>query len=189
MSELNKIKGVKKEDALDILDRTIGFVNNCDSKASVVLGVFGVLLTILFSSEGVVELKSIIKAAINQGTVSGILYFIILAFTISGFAFGIIKLVQVLFPKTNCDDLNQKGIEIKSNIFFNGVCKNSTYIQYKEKIMRCSEDEYLNDIISQIYINSIICKRKFANYKIGVVVALIGFLCFLVMWGIGIIAY
>lgn len=189
MNELNNLKKIEKDDALDILDRTIGFVNNCDSKASVVLGVFGVLLTILFSSESITELKSIVKEAISAGTCSGVLYWVILSCTAVGFIFGIVKLLQVLFPKTDCDELKQDGLELNSKIFFGGICKSSTYKKYKEKMMRCSEDEYLNDIISQIYLNSVICDKKFKNFKIGVLAALIGFFSFLAVWGIGIIVY
>lgn len=189
MNELDNLKNIEKDDALDILDRTIGFINNCDSKASVVLGVFGVLVTILFSSDGVAELKIIIKAAITTGTYYGVLYCITLAFTVISLAFGTVKLLKVLFPKTDCDELKQEDLELNSKIFFGGICKNSTYKKYKDKIMKCSQDEYLNDIISQIYLNSIICDRKYKNFKIGVIVVLMGFLSFIAVWGIGIIVY
>lgn len=189
MNELISLKEAKKEDALDILGRTIGFVNNCDSKTSATLGVFGVLLTILFSGEGVKNLKSIIKAAITTGSWTGISYFVILTCAVIAFTFGILRLLQVLFPKIDCDDLKQEDIELDSRIFFKGICNNSTYSQYKEKFMNCNDNEYLNDIISQIYLNAVICDRKYKNYKIGVVMATIGFLSFLALWGIGIIAY
>ncbi|WP_097026356.1 Pycsar system effector family protein [Clostridium peptidivorans] len=189
MNGVNNLKKIEKDDAINILDRTIGFVTNCDSKASVLLGVFGVLLTILFSSDGVTELKSIIKIAISAGTWYGVLYCVILVFTSIVFYFGIVKLLQVLFPKIDCDELKQEDLELNSNIFFGGICKNSTYKQYKDKMMKCNQDEYLNDIISQIYLNSVICDRKYKNFKIGVVVALIGFLSFIAVWGIGIIVY
>jgi hypothetical protein len=180
---------IGKDDAIDILDRTIGFVNNCDSKASVVLGVFGVLLTVLFTSEGITELKNIIKAAMNTSTRYGFLYIIFFSITAIGFTLGIIKLMQVLFPKTDCVELKQECIELNSNIFFQGICKNSTYKRYKDKLVNCTEDEYMNDIISQIYINSIICNRKYRNFKLGVLMSFIGFTSFLLIWGIGIIIY
>lgn len=186
MSELKKIE---KEDALDILDRTIGFVNNCDSKTSIMLGIFGVLLTIIFSGDGVADLKNIFTTAISFGKLIDIIYCIILVCTVLGFIFGILKLFQVLFPKIEFDDLKQDDIELDSKIFFNCISKNVSYKEYKEKMMNYSEDEHLNDIISQIYSNSIICSRKFNNHKIGLVIASCSFLGFLIMWGIGIIVY
>ena len=78
---------------------------------------------------------------------------------------------------------------MNSKIFFGSICKNSTYSQYKERMLNCNEDEYINDIISQIYLNSIICNRKFNNFKNGSITAFIGFFSFLAVWGIGIIFY
>jgi len=189
MHEVKSSTRIKKEDAIDILDRTIGFVNNCDNKASAMLGVIGVLLTIFFSGKGVEGVKDIIKIAVNGNKFCGVLYSIFLAASGIIFVFGIFKLIQVLFPKIDCDDLKQEEIECDSKIFFGDICKNATYKQYKSKLQRCSEDEYLNDIISQIYLNSIICNKKFENYKIGVVAALIGFSSFLILWGIGNLVY
>jgi len=189
MNELNNLDGIKKEEALDILDRTIGFVNFCDSKTSVVLGIFGVLLTILFSGEGVKELKSIIKLAISTGNYYGILFVIVLACAAIVFTFGIIKLLQVLFPQTEVNDPKQKEIDVDSKIFFGCICKNSTYKQFREKLMKCSGEEYLNDIISQVYLNAIICNKKYTNFKTGLRTAIIGFVFFLMTWGIGIIFF
>lgn len=189
MNKSENLTKIKKEDAIDILDRIIGFINNCDNKASAMFGVFGVLLTIFFSGEGVTEIKDIIKTAINNNKYCGILYSIFLSGAGIIFAFGIFKLIQVLFPKIDCDDLEQEDIECDSKIFFGDICKNPTYKQYKLKLQECSEDEYLNDIISQIYLNAVICNRKFKNYKAGVITALIGFLSFLVVWGIGTLVY
>ncbi|WP_238859610.1 Pycsar system effector family protein [Clostridium sp. YIM B02569] len=189
MDQQNNLYKIKKEEALDILDRTIRFVNSCDSKASVVIGVSGVLLTILSSNERVTEIKSIIKLAMGSGIWYGVLYLGILVCAVMVCVFGIVKLLEVLFPKTNCDDLNQEGIELNSHIFFGGICKNPTYNQYKEKVMNYNEDEYLNDIISQIYLNSIICERKFKNFKVGVVATFLGLLSFLVVLIIGKLLY
>lgn len=186
MSGLRKIE---KEDALDILDRTIGFVNSCDTKASIMLGIFGVFLTILFSGDGVTDVNNIIKTALSFGKFLDILYCIILICTALVFSFGLLKLFQVLFPKIDCDDLQQDNLELNSKIFFNGIRKNASYKEYKEKIVNYCEEEYFNDIISQIYLNSIICYQKFKNHKIGIVSATSGLLAFLVMWGIGIIIY
>ncbi|EES48092.1 DUF5706 domain-containing protein [Clostridium botulinum] len=189
MVQQNNFKKIKKNDALDILDRTITFVNSCDTKASVVIGISGVLLTILSSNERVTEIKSIIKSAIGSDKWYGVLYLGILVCVVIVGVFGIVKLLQVLFPKINCDELNQEGIELNSKIFFGGICKNSTYNQYKEKVMNYNEDEYLNDIISQIYLNSIICERKFKNFKVGVAATFLGFLSFFVVLIVGKILY
>ena len=178
-----------KEEALNTLDRTIGFVNNCDSKSSVILGIFGVIITILLSSEGINELKNIIKSAITEDTTCGVFYLIFLFVSGAVFSFGSFKLLMVLFANTNCGDDNQVDLERDSKIFFGSICNNANFKQYKEKLTTYSEEDYLNDIISQIYINSVICNKKFENYKNGMKISIIGFLAFIFMWGLGIIIY
>ena len=46
---------------------------------------------------------------------------------------------------------------------------------YKEKIENCESEEMTEDLISQIYICSIICDKKFKYYKFGLIFASIGF--------------
>ena len=62
MDTENKSHYVDKDGALDILDRTIGFVRNCDNKASIFLGTFGVILTIVLTTDGLDNLMSIVQA-------------------------------------------------------------------------------------------------------------------------------
>ena len=51
MKKSKKEKNVIKTEELNaILDRTIGFVGNCDTKASIMLALFGVLLTVICTS-------------------------------------------------------------------------------------------------------------------------------------------
>jgi hypothetical protein len=189
LDKVENLSALTKDEALETLNRTIGFVNNCDSKSSVILGIFGVMITILFSGEGINGLKFIIKSAITEGTTCGAFYFILLFIAFATLGYGNYKLLMVLFANTNCGDKNQDGLESDSKIFFGSISKNVNFKQYKEKLYTYSEEDYLNDIISQIYINSIICNEKFENYKRGMKISIIGFLAFVFIWGLGIIVY
>lgn len=189
MEKIDEICAFKKEDALDTLDRTIGFINNCDNKTSIILGINGVMITILLSNEGVIELKNIMKSAITEGTVFSAIYLIILFLALAKLFYGIFKLLMVLFANTDCGDINQEDLECDSKIFFGSICKNSEFKQYKEKLLNLTEEDYMNDIISQIYINSVICNKKFDNYKVGMKASIIGFLSFVFIWGLGVIIY
>ncbi|MCT4606322.1 MAG: hypothetical protein N4A64_09515 [Marinisporobacter sp.] len=184
-----QVENISKNDALDILDRIIGFVNNCDTKASIMLGIYGVLSTILFTSKGIIKLKNIIITSWKNGMRYDILYLILIVFSSIVFVFGIYKLFQVLFPKTDCSDKQQDELDLDSKVFFGNIAKNPTYKQYKEKLLNCNDDDYINDIISQIYLNAFICDAKFKNYKIGFLTSFIGCILFVVFLGIGILIY
>ena len=64
----------KIEIATQTLDRNIGFVTNCDNKTSIVLAVFGVLLAIILTNEGLNEIFNIVRTCIATMTFCSISY-------------------------------------------------------------------------------------------------------------------
>ena len=144
MDTKNQTQCVDKADALDILDRTIDFVRNCDNKASIFLGTFGVILTIVLTTEGLNNLMSIVRTAIAQKTFCNALYLLLLAGSIIVMVFGLSQIIKEVL---------------------------------------------LNDVISQIYINSCICHDKYKNYQCGLKWTLIGFCGFSVLWIIGAVIF
>lgn len=69
----------KIEIATQTLERNIGFVTNCDSKTSIALAAFGVLLTIILTNEGLNEIFNIVKECIETKTCCNILYLLCFA--------------------------------------------------------------------------------------------------------------
>ena len=173
---------IDKDTAFNILDRIIGFINNCDNKASVVLGFWGIALVILFTNEGITNLKNIILTIFEFNLFTATIFFaLFLCFSVV-FVIGIIMLISVLFAKT--DHGTEEELEWDSKIYY-GDIKKKTYKQYKEKMVSSSEEELLNDIISQIHINSHICSNKFLRYNQGIKLSFIGFIGFIALWFIG----
>ena len=48
------------------LERNLGFISNCDNKASIILTAVGVLLTIILTSEGLASIKDMLKKSLSQ---------------------------------------------------------------------------------------------------------------------------
>lgn len=186
MQNNTKEKCLDKTDAFDILDRTIDFIRNCENKASILLGTFGVILTILLTTEGINNLKSIIYDAVTHLTFCNILYLIMFATSIGITIYGLYRIIKVLGVEV--DSPKEDGLDRDSKIFFEHVRKNK-YLDYKNKLQNLSHDEMMNDITSQIYINSCICGEKYSNYKAGLKWTIIGFCGFLALWIIGIIIF
>lgn len=174
---------ITKEEAIGILDRTINFVQSCDSKASAILGVLGVAFTIALTTDGLNSLIQIVRTAANQKTFWGISFLIIFLGSIFTIIFGLSRIAKVL--RAEICFLQEEGIDNDSKMFFESVSKNNDYLSYKHKLVNMSEDEFLNDVISQIYINSCICSRKYKNYVCGFKWLLVGFSAFLFLWVIG----
>jgi hypothetical protein len=185
--ESEKVASIEKSDAIDILDRTIDFVRNCDNKASIFLGVFGVIVTIVLTTDGVDNLTAIFNAAIAQLSFCNVLYLAMMVGAVVAVVFGLSQIIRVLGVKV--DPLKEEGIENDSKIFFESIKRNVNYIAYKAKLLSMSDEEFLNDVTSQIYINACICSDKYKNYKCGLKWSLIGFIAFVVLWAIGTILF
>ena len=176
---------VNNEDTFNILDRIIGFINNCDNKTAIVLGVFGVIITVIFTTDGIGNIFEIINSTMTKISFFSIFFLILWITSLGLFIIGLCKLITVLVAKIETADMRQIDLDLDSRIFFGTIAKNKNYKTYKEKLLSMDNDCFQNDIISQIYINSLICKKKFKNYNKGLLLAIIGFLCFMIIWIIG----
>lgn len=187
LQEKTKSQTIEKADAIDILDRTIDFIRNCDNKASIILGIFGIIFTILLTTDGINNLVTVIKTAIIQISFCNIVYLIFLAASMIITLFGLSQIVRVLGAQV--DFPNEDGLDNDSKIFFGHIAKNTGYISYRTKLLNITNDEFINDIISEIYINSNICNSKYKRYKCGLKWSIVGFFTFVAIWVCGVILF
>ena len=178
-----------EEKALNVLDRTIRFVDSCDKKTSIALAFYGVVLTIFLSSENLKVLHLIISKAYFFGRYFGKIYLLFLGSSAIMFIYAMYSLLKVIVPQIKEKKFLIDGIEKKSIIFFGDICQNKEYQEYRRRIDTVSKEEILNDIFSQIYINSLICDTKFKNYKTGVKIGTISAAIFMLLWIFGIFVY
>ena len=178
-----------KEELLDILDRIINFVHGCDNKASVFLSIIGVAIAILFTSDGMDNLIAIVKLSVDSASCMDIIYLCVLFIALLALLCGLFFLVLVLFARTDSSVYKQEGLNIDSVIFFGTISKNKNYSSYKEKLLSISDTDYENDIASQIYINGVICKKKYDYYKRGLILAIAGLASFIIIWALGNLIY
>lgn len=182
-----KISAFEKDDLYQTLDRTNLWIENCDTKTSIVIGTMGVVFALLLSKDYAVKLKEIISHMISHINVFSFLYLVVIAISISMIGVGCYCLFRVLVPKTDTNMYKEIGIQSDSSIFFSTVASSKSYKDYKGKIERSSEDSLKNDLISQIYICSKICNQKFKSYKTGITLVALGFTFFVCLLIIGLI--
>ena len=157
------------EQLKDNLDRVNMWIGNCDQKASFILAIIGVVLSICFTSDSFVFIKSDIVSpvlsAIDNSTTISLLTIFEAVLLLTLFSFLIISVFRMIFAlraKTNLKKLSQPGMESNSMLHYQTIA-NMTYREFCEK-----EVHILNDLRSQFYVNSCICTSKFENYKKGV---------------------
>lgn len=159
------------------LDRVNAWIGNCDQKAGFLLAIIGVIITILFSSD---FSQSIVDNVVNpyreyiknpelkEFSLIRFIYFLFIVITIiASFVSIIFALLSITaaidIKKYKKDDGNSELVD-KSLLFF-GSISSKKYNEFKEK----SDVSYEDDLKSQIFINSIICTRKFKRYNISLI--------------------
>lgn len=144
--------------------------NNADTKISIMVAFVSVLFIEVISNSNINIIKEIndiifITGILNVGffRVCSLMLVIILYILIF---LSIYKFIKALLAKIDISVFNQKGIYKESSYFFGTISKMNLY-EYKNKIYKSNENIQLNDLISQVYINSKICKDKFKFYNTG----------------------
>lgn len=157
----------KQERLSQNLDMVNMWIGNCDQKASFLLALVGVVVTVICTSEVFTKVKEIIIAPLvtyltdKSGGFS--LYRLLIAILFFGglicLLASIFYLLRCLRAKTNTEDYKNPGMVEKSRLFYGSIA-NMTYEEF------CRDDgNFDNDLQSQIYTNSVICSQKFENYR------------------------
>ena len=176
------------EELVDILDRTVAWTDNCDSKTSIILGGLGVIASIFLASDYVSRIADIVRFMTSHVNVWKAIYLFLFFGSIVALLVGCFFLIRVLISVTDTKEFNDRGVKVDSLIFFSSISKNKTLSVYKKKVLKTDNAQFEEDIISQIYVCSIICNAKFRNYKTGLLLSLVGFGVFLLITIIGIVA-
>mgnify|MGYP000696616243 CR=1 FL=1 len=174
-----------QEQLTDILDRNTAWIENCDSKTSIILAGFGVIVGILLAADYASKFVSIFRYMTSNVSFWSVVYLIFCIFAICLILAGCICWITVLFARVNPDDFSDRGIRSDSLVFFSSIAKHKTLSSYKQNLEKCETAQINDDLISQIYICSIICDKKFKYYKLGLLLALIGSFLFVVLFVVG----
>ncbi len=176
-------------DAQTTLARVITWINDCDSKTATVLALVGVILTIMLTNDGIVTIKAIIKNAINLREVSGWLFIAMWSIATSVLLFGFLKLISVLIASTKSKDFKERQLTTNSKIFFGSIARLDSFEEFRNDYEKMSLSKKLNDLLSQIYINSQIADEKYKKYNCGLKWTIMGFACFIILFVVGFFIY
>ena len=171
----------------EILNRVNSWIENCDSKVSTILSGMGVFAGILLATDYVSKFIAIFRYMCEKITVLSAIYLIISFLSFGLLLYGVFLFMGVLFARVNPTEFEDRGVKGDSLIFFSSIAKNKTLSKYRGKLRKCSAEQMNDEIISQIYICSLICDKKFSLYKKGLICSLIGFIVFLIMAIIGVV--
>ena len=147
------------------LARIIGFIGNCDSKTSIILGATLTAVSLILGLCGNEIAKDITGSEIG------------ITITISAVLLGSVAIV--IMGITNILNsirarLNPSEYKDDSSVIFYGKIAPLTLEQYREKVLTRDESSYITDLTAQIHTCSIICQTKFGYYNKGLKYSVIG---------------
>ena len=156
---------MNKDEKFKELERTDLWINNSDTKISYLFAVLGIVATIIFTNNSIIEIiknsiKNLLK--LDKQDIENILSIIVIITFINLLIF-IVRSIYFLFKastaKININDIN------KGSILFFGSIASKTIEEFKEQINNKTEEELEEDIVEQIFINAKICNEKMKNYN------------------------
>jgi len=178
---------IEYDELSEILSRVNGWIENCDSKVATILSGMGVFAGILLATDYVSKFIAIFQFMCKKLTVLSVIYLVTGFLSFSLLLYGVFLLIGVLFARVNPTEFKGRGVKGDSLIFFSSIAQNKTLSKYREKLRKCSVEQMNDEIISQIYICSLICDKKFSLYKKGLICSLIGFIVLMIMAIIGVV--
>lgn len=144
------------------------WISNCDTKSSFILTFYGVVLTIIFTSNIGGEMISTFSfSKTKEVNCESFINFILLLTTIAFFITSIVTFYQIYSTLKGRIDANfykQNGLKTDSNIFFGSIAS-KTYDNFENESNNQDELTYLNDMNSQVFINANIASEKFKHYN------------------------
>ena len=151
------------------LDRIIEWVKTCDNKATTLLSITALVLTILLAGDYIMTgmqtiLSTVYDPNMTEPSICGILAVLSFITAVILLLLSLICCILVVRAKVSENQRNQPSIKTDSLIHFNNIASLS-YSQFVEAINRETDEGYLEDLKSQIYINASRCTEKFNTYN------------------------
>lgn len=184
-----KLYFMKKDiqDKINTLDRIIGWVENCDTKATVMTALVGVFVSVIFTSSFITDSihKLVTPISIYWKTGSGyfdlfcavkVIIFIVMSLC---FLIALFYLLKSLAAKTSSKQTGDINVKTNSLIHY-GSIQTKSYNDFKSCVLLETEEDKTEDVLSQIYINSKRCQEKFDNYNNSIRFIRLGVLLFVI---------
>lgn len=184
----------------------VEWVKLCDTKTSFLLALVGVMLPLVLQSKLLQEDMMIAFKRISFSSDCCSEYIFAILFVCVVMTFGTLlliscwKFLNVLFAKRTVS-LGERIIWRANNTVDNSICKKSllhfnhisslSYDDFRANIDAEKIDNLREDLLSQIYINSLRCNEKYSYYNDGVrflffsgVLLLISYLLHMILFGV-----
>jgi len=169
------------EDKYKNLDRVISWVSNCDSKVSYLLTLQGIILTVIFTSNYATCIFDTFAYKFSFEDFNYSSFFMFLE-GLSLYSFITLNLLSLynaylaLSARLDPKIFKENGLSTNSILFFETIANRKFVDFIADQQITTTTNQLVNDIDSQVFINSKICQLKFKHYNLTLKYCGIGFL-------------
>jgi pycsar effector protein len=165
---------MKINDRRDVLEKNLISIHNwilgLDQKVMGFIALQGIILALLIPG----YLKSITDRFKTPHAITFINA--VLVIISAGFlGYSIFKSLSAIYPRIGKKKTN------KSHLYFGGIT-NYTSINYKQDMRKITENEYIEELIDQTYINAGIAERKHKEFRDAIKFFVIGMVIFIICY-------
>ncbi len=157
-----------------VLEMVNMWINNADSKVSTFCAVFTIVFGVIALAESLIGIKIEIFKMIDSG--SRYIALSMLCISLIAFAISIGFCLHAISPKLT-GMLKKKELKATAHpdysIFYGKISQfkdKDTYIKVANSAL---EEDYINEILTEIYVNSGICTKKMRKFQIGILMSYI----------------
>ena len=171
----------KLRESKDLLKMMIKYRTTCDDKASIIIAVFGVMVSALLMAGGSETMRMIRSLADDLNWMS-VMVIIMLAASAALLIIGFCYLIMTVIPASEsvgCEEQGKKKLNLKANLYFMSIDP-LEYEDFEGRFMKRTPEEYQNDILSEVYLTAKACAKKYHSFKLGVIIGGLGILLLLV---------
>lgn len=137
---------------------------------------------------GVAEMYNVLQSIIPPANFCTVLYIGFLGISVLTLCYGIAAINYNINARMMLTFTSNRNVT-DSILFFGKISDRASYQIFQNDILSIKKEDYLKDLLSQVYINSKIANEKYVNYNKGIKWTIIGFIAFIVMFLIGIFLY
>lgn len=172
---------MEKDELEKRMDRVINWVQVCDTKASIIIGVIALFAGWLFATDFFVDgMKDVLNATFfyrgdKEFSLLALLLILFFLLTVISLGVSLYYMIKVVAAKPQSTQTRDPKARTKSLIHFYSVAEiiaeskeKSAYDVFSEMIKSESSKTIEDDYLSQFYINAKRCKEKFDDYNDGI---------------------
>lgn len=184
---MKELTSQTKENLIQRLDRHLDWIKSCDTKASIVIAGAGIFLNIFTAEHSISMLNQIISKAVNNISAGNLFYLLSFLVFWGVFLYGAYCLIRVLVPMMKKDVIAFQQGTYENSLYYFETADDKKYSEFREMMLKETEENEIEDLLSQIYMNSKICSSKYRFYKKGIRLSFVGIAGILILYIYGIV--